>query len=284
LTGLAKASGIETPTREDLARVDRKRKNKASNADWVNPHEPDGKIAKMKDGSTHIAHKVEHAVDMETGAVLAVVLHEADLGDTATAMTTLVEAGEAVAELLAAEPEVARKVSTSGIAEVVADKGYLSDAVLAKMAAAEVRTYLPEKQGPQRDWRGKPEEGKRARANRRRVRGKRGKALLRKRGELIERSFAHNYETGAMRRTHLRRHPNILKRLYVHTGALNLGLLMRHRFGVGKPRRLQDQAALSGIADALGTLICALLALQSGFRSFCASATASFRQQPCDAC
>jgi transposase len=283
LTELAKASGIETPTREDLARLDRKRKNKASNADWVNPNEPDGRIAKMKDGSTHIAHKVEHAVDMSTGAVVAVVLHEADQGDTTTVMTTLAEAGEAVEDLIDAAPEVASHVSAAGIREVVADKGYLSDAVLEKMAAAEVRTYLPEKQGPKRDWAGKREQCQRARANRRRVRGKRGKALLRKRGELIERSFAHNYETGGMRRTHLRKHPNILKRLYVHTGAQNLVLLMRHRFGVGKPRRLQDQATLSGIVAALGTLFIALLALQAGFRSLCASAIPSSHLQPGDA-
>src|SRR6266436_3728992 len=94
LTGLAKESGIETPTREDLTRIDKSRKNKASNKDWVNPHERDARIAKMKDGSTHLAHKAEHAVDMETGAVLAVTLQEADQGDTATVQETLIQAGE----------------------------------------------------------------------------------------------------------------------------------------------------------------------------------------------
>jgi len=260
LTALAQASGIETPTREDLARLDRKRKNKASNDDWVNPSEPDGRIAKMKDGSTHIAHKVEHAVDMESGAVLAVVLHKADAGDTATVMPTLAEAGEQVAELMAAAATAAH-VSPAGIEEVVADKGYLSDAVLQEMAEAEVRTYLPEKKGRARDWAGKPEERQRAQANRRRVGGKRGKRLLRQRGELIERSFAHSYETGAMRRTHLRGHPNILKRLHIHIGAFNLGLLMRCRFGMAKPRQLQGRAASPAAFFAFARLVLAFLAL-----------------------
>lgn len=263
LLGLAKASGIETPTREDLARVDRKRKNKASNADWVNPHEPDGRIAKMKDGSTHIAHKAEHAVDMDSGVVVAVALHPADQGDTATVMTTLAQAGEAVAELLAS-PTAGDQVNPGGVEEAVADKGYLSDQVLEAMAEAEVRTYLPEKKGQARRWTGKRAARQRMRANRRRVAGERGKRLLRKRGELIERSFAHAYETGGMRRTHLRGHTNILKRLHVHLGAQNLGLLMRQRFGIGKPRRLQGERAgdrnFSAFTEALFALWVVLLA------------------------
>src|SRR6266404_2488458 len=103
LKGLAKKSGIETPTREDLARFDRKRKNKASNKDWVNPHDADARITKMKDGRTHLAHKAEHAVDLKTGAVLAVTLQEADQGDTTTVVETLAQAGENAAELLESE-------------------------------------------------------------------------------------------------------------------------------------------------------------------------------------
>src|SRR5258707_15818443 len=99
LTGVAKKSGIETPTREDLTRIDKSRKNKASNKDWVNPHERDARIAKMKDGSTHLAHKAEHAVDMETGAVLAVTLQEADQRATDTVMETLMQAGENLTEV-----------------------------------------------------------------------------------------------------------------------------------------------------------------------------------------
>jgi transposase len=106
LTGLAQESGIETPTREDLARLDRKRKKKGCNRTWVNPHDRDARITKMKDGRTHLAHKAEHAVDMETGAVVAVTLQEAHLGDTTTIKETLAEAGETVAELIGHEAEV----------------------------------------------------------------------------------------------------------------------------------------------------------------------------------
>jgi DDE family transposase len=90
-----------------------------------------------------------------------------------------------------------------------------------------------------RDWEGKRNERDAVYANRRRIRGQRGKRLMRKRGELIERSFAHVLETGGMRRTHLRGHLNILKRMLVHVGGFNLGLVMRKLTGSGKPRRLQ---------------------------------------------
>src|SRR6185503_17492745 len=96
LIGLAKASGIETPTREDLARLDRKRPKKGSNDDWTHPHDPDARITKMKDGRTHLAHKAEHAVDLETGAVVAVTIQPADKGDTETVKETLITAAENV--------------------------------------------------------------------------------------------------------------------------------------------------------------------------------------------
>jgi transposase len=127
LKGLAKKSGIETPTREDLARFDRTRKNKASNEDWVNPHDGDARITKMKDGRTHLAHKAEHAVDLKTGAVLAVTLQEADQGDTTTVVETLAQAGENGAELIRTEePSGKPKMHLQGIEEVVTDKGYHS--------------------------------------------------------------------------------------------------------------------------------------------------------------
>ncbi|HYW82591.1 MAG TPA: DDE transposase, partial [Spirochaetia bacterium] len=96
MTGLAQASGIATPTRADLARLDRKRKKKTSNEDWQYPWDPDAKIAKMKDGRTHLAHKAEHAVDLETGALLAVTLQDADQGDTTTIIETAIAAAEQI--------------------------------------------------------------------------------------------------------------------------------------------------------------------------------------------
>lgn len=248
LRGLARESGLETPTRDDLARLDRKRKKKTSNKDWVNPHDRDARIAKMKDGRTHLAHKAEHAVDLDSGAVVAVTLQAADQGDTTTVRQTLAEAGQMVAELIEREAEktAARepKVHLGGVEEVVADKGYHSGPVLAKMKAAAVRTYIPERrQKGQRHWQGKAEQQQAVYANRRRVQGDYGKQLLKKRGELIERSFAHVYNTGGMRRTHLRKHPNILKRQLIHIGAFNLSLILRRMMGAGTPREWRDRSA-----------------------------------------
>ena len=245
LTGLAKESGIETPTREDLGRVDRKRKKKTSNRDWVNPHDRDARITKMKDGRTHLAHKAEHAVDMETGAVVAVTLQEAHLGDTTTVKETLAEAGETVAQLIEREvetaPAEAPKVNLGGVEELVADKGYHSGPVLEETKAVGVRTYIPERQQQgQRHWAGKEGQQQAVYENRQRVRRAKGKQLLRQRGELIERSFAHCYDTGGMRRTHLRKHSNILKRQLIHVGAFNLSLILRKLVGAGTPREWRN--------------------------------------------
>jgi transposase len=244
LKGLARQSGIATPTREDLARVDRKRKKKGSNREWVNPHDPDARITKMKDGRTHLAHKAEHAVDMETGAVVAVTLQEAHLGDTTTVKETLAEAGTAVAELIEREAEAKPlekpRVHLGGIEEVVADKGYHSGPALEQMQAAGVRTYISEKkQTGKRHWVGKQDQQRLVYANRQRLQRPKGQRLLRKRGELIERTFAHCYDTGGMRRTHLRKHNNIFKRLLIHVAGANLGLLLRNLYGLGTPRGLQ---------------------------------------------
>jgi transposase len=246
LKGLAQKSGIETPTREDLARLDRKRKKKGSNQEWVNPHDRDARITKMKDGRTHLAHKAEHAVDMESGAVVAVTLQPADQGDTTTVQETLAEAGETVAELIAREaeksPSESPQVNLGGVEEVVADKGYHSGPGLAAMKAAGVRTYIPEKkQTGKRHWVGKQGQQRAVYENRQRLQRPKGKRLLRQRGELIERSFAHCYETGGMRRTHLRKHSNILKRQLIHIGAFNLSLILRKLIGAGTPREWRNR-------------------------------------------
>ena len=257
LKDLAKEEGIENPTREQLARLDRKRKKKGSNKEWKNPYDPDARIAKMKDGSTHMAHKAEHAVDLTSGALLAVTLQEADRGDTTTIHQTLLEAGEAVAELIEHEAETKPaeepKISLNGIEEVVADKGYHSGAAMLDLHGSGCRTYIPEPARGRRNWKGKEEEQKQVYANRRRVRGKRSKRLQRKRTELTERSMAHMYETGGMRRVHLKKRDNILKRLLVHAGGFNLALMMRNSIGIGKPRRLQGTFA--GILAGLGLLL-----------------------------
>lgn len=243
LVGLAKASGIETPTRDDLAKVDRSRKNKASNKDWHHPHDPDAKITKMKDGRTHLAHKAEHAVDQDTGAIVAVTLQAADEGDTTTLFRTL-DAAEENLQRVAKDRENIEQ--DRQMREVVADKGYHSNEVLTRLENRKMRSYISEPDRGRRVWTDRETgevkfaERDAVYANRRRVRSRRGKRLLRKRGELLERPFAHCYETGGMRRTHLREGENILKRLLVHVAGFNLSLVMRQRFGIGKPRRVQD--------------------------------------------
>ena len=238
LTQLAVTSGIETPTRADLARVDRKRQKKGSNDDWTSPADPDAKITKMKDGRTHLAHKAEHAVDLDTGAVVAVTVQEAHRGDTTTFPDTL---AEAVGQLDQVTAPDGGPVALGD--DIVTDKGAHSRAVLLDLHQAGFRTYISEPDRPSHRWRGQHAARDAVYANRRRIRGARGVALLRRRGELLERTFAHAYDTGAMRRTHLRGHANILKRVLVHLGAFNLGLLMRRLLGVGTPRGLQDRSA-----------------------------------------
>ena len=230
LKGLAEAAGMENPTREQLARFDRKRKKKGSNQDWESPSDPDARITRMKDGRTHLAHKAEHAVDLSTGALLAITLQPADEGDTTTIHNTLQEAQQA-----------AREIGEPGVEEVVADKGYHSGSVLSDLHRDEMRSYIPEPERGRRKWQGngKAAEQQQVYANRRRVRGARSKRLQKLRSELGERSFAHLYETGGMRRLHLRGRNNILKRLLVHGAAFNLSLILRKVLGVGKPRRLQ---------------------------------------------
>jgi transposase len=236
LRDLAKADGIEEPTREQLARLDRKRKKKGSNKEWMSPADPDARIAKMKDGRTHLAHKAEHAVDLGSGAVVAVTLQAADRGDTTTVHATLKEA-QANAEL----------INERGVEEAVLDKGYHSGEVLIDLHQAGVKSFIPEPDRGRRNWDGKELEQKRVYANRRRTEGERGKALQKLRSEHVERSFAHMYETGGMRRVHLRGRKNILKRLLFHAVAFNLALLIRKVYGMGKPRTLQGVSSVLSI-------------------------------------
>ncbi len=230
LRQLAQAEGLENPTQEQLARLDRKRKKKASNDDWTNPHDPSARITKMKDGRTRLAYKAEHAVDLASGALLAVTVQPADRGDTSSYVETL---DAAQCEAVQSHPV--------GIEEVVMDKGYHSGAVLMELAARQIRSYVPEPERGQRHWPGKAEEQRCVYGNRRRVRAERSKRLQKLRGELCERSFAHCYETGAMRRVYVRGADNVLKRVLVQVAAFNIGLLMRKLGGWGKPRQAQGR-------------------------------------------
>ena len=269
LTRLAKASGMETPTREDLARLDKNRKNKGSNEDWEHPHDPDAKIAKMKDGRTHLAHKAEHAVDMQTGAVVAVTLQPADRGDTTSIEQTLQQVDQNLVAVME-DDKACKELSEQVLREVVADKGYHSNAVLKDQREREIRTYISEPKRGRRDWEDKTEEREAVYGNRRRIRGERGKRLMRRRGELVERSMAHCYDTGGMRRTHLRKHDNILKRLLIHVAGFNLSLVLRKILGLGTARGLQGltAAALRRLAARCADLRTALRTVWDDTRRF----------------
>ena len=226
--------GVPTPTREERVRFDRKRKKKTSNREWMNPHDPDAKITKLKDGRTRLGHQVEEAVDLETGAVVAVTAPE-ELGDTQTLGKTLRMAQE----------EVEAVGSGAQVREVVADKGYHSNETVLELKELGLRGYLSETDRGRRNWKGKNRKYQApVYANRRRIRGRRGRRLQRQRSELVERPFAHQFTTdgtGGLRRILVRGHANVRKRLLVHVCGFNLGLLMRRLTGTGTPRSLQGR-------------------------------------------
>ncbi len=228
------------PTAAQRRRWDRRRQKAVSNREWVNPHDPEARITKMKDGRTHLAYKAEQAVDLETGAVVAVTVQEADRGDTESLRQTLGEAGCALAELAgepAAEPlGCGGEVSLRAVERVVADKGYHSRVLLRELAEMGVRTVVAEPERGRQCWRGQTAEQQAVYANRRRLRSPSGRAWLRKRGELLERTSAHLYNSGGMRRLHLRGRRNIAKRLLLQAAAFNLSLILRCLLGVGTAR------------------------------------------------
>lgn len=242
---LMKAEGIEEPTPAQRQRFDRKRKKSLSNRDWVNPHDREARITKMKDGRTHLAYKAEHAVDLDTGAVVAVTVQPADRGDTASLPVTLAEAGSTVTDMAGhAAQEMAvgpvKTVSAVGVERVIADKGYHSKEGLQDLVRVGVRTVIAEPERKRQKWSGQAEAQAAVYANRQRLKTDSAKALMRRRGELIERSFAHLYDTGAMRRVHLRKKENIAKRLLIHAAAFNLSLILRQMLSVGTARQAAD--------------------------------------------
>jgi transposase len=265
LTDLAKASGIETPTAEDLAKFDRKRKGKkCSNDDWFNPHDPDAKVAKMKDGTTHLAHKNEHAVDLDTGAIVAPAVHPANEGDPTTMWGTLEQACQSLQEVRE-DPTVQADTRELHVQDVVTDKGYHSAQTLVNLEEVDLRGYVSEPDRGRQQWTAKNAEEQAFKRqaqqavyrNRRRRKGNRSKRLHRKRGELVERSFEHVLDDGGMRRVHLRGRENIAKRYLIHTAAFNLGLIMRKLTGFGTPRGWADarRAAARGLCALWSGLI-----------------------------
>jgi transposase len=246
LKKLAAEAGIDNPTDEELRRFDRQRKNKkVSNDEWASPVDPDSRIAKMKDGTTHLAYKAEHVVDLGSNLVLAAEVYHADQTDSSTLRSSVTTA----------QINLARAGSETDIEEVAADKGYHKAETLADCADEGLRTYIPEQQRTkERVWTDKPAGWEEAyRGNRRRVRGARSKRLQKQRSEYVERTFAHVCETGGGRRSWLRGLLNVSKRYLMQVAGHNLGILMRKLFGVGTPRGLQGAcAALAAVIWALG--------------------------------
>ena len=238
LKRLAKESGIATPTADDLIRLDRQRTGKRlSNQDWASPSDPEAKLAKMKDGRTRLAYKPEHAVDLDSGVIVAVAIHPADHGDT----TTLPETLQAAAANLAA---VDAAPTPEDPAELIADKGYHSRDGLKELEDGAWKSRIAEKKvnGVHR-WRGDADARRAVYNNRARLRSGTAKEAFKLRTELVERSFALTLDRGGMRRAWLRGRENLHKRYLVHVAGYNLGLIMRLLVGAGTPRELLARLA-----------------------------------------
>ncbi len=232
LTQMAKESGVETPTIDDLVRLDRRRKGKKlSNKDWTSPTDPDAKIARMKDGTTHLAYKPEHAVDLDTGVIVAAPIYPADEGDTTTLPGTL----EAAARNLA---EVGLAPTRAEPCSLVGDKGYHSREGLKDLDGGVWKTRIsePEPANGYLRWHGDQAARQAVYANRARLKSGVARNAMRRRGEMVERSFAHVLDRGGMRRALLRARENVHKRYLIHVAGFNLGILMRALFGSGTPR------------------------------------------------
>ena len=258
LTRMAQESGIETPTAEDLVRLDRKRKGKKlSNADWESRTDPDARIAKLKDGRTHLAYKPEHAMDLDTGAVVAAEIHLADQGDTTTMPDTLSRAAEHLGTVDAAP-------TCEAPAELITDKGYHSRDALKALDGGPWKSRISE---PHHDeclrWHGDDAARRAVYNNRARLRSGVARQAFKLRAELVERGFALILDRGGMRRVWLRGRDNVHKRYLIHVAGYNLGLIMRLRTGAGTPREFHRHA-LAGffaILEPDGGLIAVILVL-----------------------
>src|SRR5271156_823092 len=261
LTRMAKESGVETPTIDDLVRGDRKRKGKKlSNEDWTSPTDPDAKIARMKDGSTHLAFKPEHAVDLDTGVVVAAPIHSAEAGDTATLGPTLEEAQKNLAA-------VGLTPTCEDPSDLVADKGYHSRDGLKALDGGPWKTRIaePKPANGYLRWHGDDEARAAGYGNRSRLKSGVGKQAMRKRGEMVERSFAHVLDRGGMRRAWLRGRENLHKRYLIHVAGFNLGVLMRALYGQGTPREAAEAvSALIFVLQSDAALAFGLIATVNG--------------------
>jgi transposase len=252
---LMQEEGIEDPTDEEMRRFDKKRKGKkVSNEDWESPVDPDARIARMKDGRTHLAYKAENVVDLDTELVLGASIRHADEADTSTMIDSVVDA-----QAHLDEAELEKKIE-----EIVGDKGYHSTDQLELAESLGLRPYIPEPKSPHKRKLKKLSKSKRQALinNRKRSQRRKGKNLQCKRSELVERSFAHMCDTGGARRTWLRDLEKVQKRFLLTAAARNLGLIMRRLLGRGTPR------GLAALLDAARLLQTAWLHIWRSMRSY----------------
>jgi transposase len=285
LTRLMKEEGLlddrdddDPPTAAELRKFDKSRQDKrVPNDEWQSKTDPDSRITKMKDGTTHLAYKAEHVVDLDTSIITAAEIYHADHSDTQTLEDSL----------NAAQTNQREAGSDEQITDVVADKGYHANEQLTALHEhTEMRTYIPEPEAKHaRTWTDKPPEQKEAvYANRRRTRGERGKKLQRLRSERVERTFAHVCETGGARRTWVTGIDKLRKRYMISAAAHNLSVIMRKLFNMGTPKGLQQFA--NDLARVVSSLYFACLitaALKTVWRcarATCRASTKEFQPAP----
>ena len=270
---LATEAGVDGSDPAAVRRFDKQRPGrKTSNLDWVNPNDPDAKVAQAKDGATDMLYRPEHIVDLDTGAILSAEVRQADQADTqglAERVVAVAALVEAIGEDVRAHQE---KPCPAAVATLTADKGYYSVDELEAIQAWGIKTVISD---PIRNRRlDKLDSTQRAvvRKAQRSAQSNYGKALLRKRGMHIERSFAHLLDCGGIRRATLRGQANLDKRYKIAAASYNLSQLMRHLFGIGTPK----QAAAATLAALMQLFSLLYLSLLSALSILCPQIGNSF--------
>lgn len=244
---LAKKAGVDTTDPRAVSTFDRKRPGrKTSNDEWQNPHDPDAKIGPDKKGVTRMIYKPEHVVDLDTGAIVDVAMNFGDQHDAMGLADRVLEVEARMNVAVGDRPDVAR------VKTVVGDMGYCKPAELSTLQETGIRTAVADPVRNRRLEKLTDEERRALRNAKRTTRSKSGRALMRRRGELCERSFVHVLDYGGARRTTLRGLENIFKRYLVQAACANLSLLLRHLSGIGT---LKQTWAASGQALAALTLV-----------------------------
>jgi transposase len=230
---LAQEQGIDPKDEAAVRKFDRNRPGKGSNEQWKNPHDPDAKIGRKKDGATDMIYKPEVVVDLDTGAVVQAEVHSGDQSDHKEVSTRVLEAQQAM------NPALGQAQEDLSIQTLTADKGYYKVQELQGLQEEGIKTVIADCIDNRRVDKLEPGQAQAVKSARRSVQSKYGKELLGRRGMHIERSFAHILDCGGMRRTTLRGWVNLNKRFKLAAAIYNLSQIMRKLFGFGTPRQLE---------------------------------------------